>query len=70
MSYHFLLQGIFPTQGSNSNLLHLLHWQAGSFALTPPGNPCNTGDVGQSLGQEDALEKEMEAYSSVLAWEI
>ena len=25
---HFLLQGIFPTQGLNSPLLHLLHWQA------------------------------------------
>ena len=24
---HFLLQGIFLTQGSNSRLLHLLHWQ-------------------------------------------
>ena len=24
---HFLLQGIFLTQGSNSGLLHLLHWQ-------------------------------------------
>ena len=27
---HFLLQGIFPTQGSNLRLLHLLHWQVGS----------------------------------------
>jgi len=24
----------------------------------------------QSLGQEDSLEKEMAAYSSILAWEI
>ena len=24
---HFLLQEIFPTQGSNSRLLHLLHWR-------------------------------------------
>ena len=24
---HFLLQGIFPTQGSNPCLLHLLHWK-------------------------------------------
>ena len=28
-----LLQGIFPTQGSNSHLLCLLHWQAG-FSTT------------------------------------
>ena len=27
---HFLLQGIFPTQGSNPHLFHLQHWQAGS----------------------------------------
>ena len=24
---HFLLQGIFPTQGWNSGLLHVLHWR-------------------------------------------
>ena len=30
---HFLLQGIFPTQGSNQSLLHLLHWQADSLSL-------------------------------------
>ena len=33
-----LLQGIFPTQGSNLCVLHLLHQQAGSFPLAPPGN--------------------------------
>ena len=48
----------------------VLQWYADSLALPPPGKPCNTGDVGQSLGQEDVLEKEMAAYSSVLAWEI
>ena len=30
VSCHALLQGIFPTQESNPNLLGLLHWQAGS----------------------------------------
>ena len=30
-----LLQRIFPTQGSNLHLLHLLHWQAGSSSLAP-----------------------------------
>ena len=34
----FLLQGFFPTQGSYPHLLHLLHWQAGSLPLVPPGN--------------------------------
>ena len=34
---HFLLQGIFLTQGSNLCLLHFLHWQAGSLPPVPPG---------------------------------
>ena len=36
---HFLLQGIFPTQGWNPGLLH---WQAGSRPLAPPGRPLAT----------------------------
>ena len=32
-----LFQGIFPTQGSNPNLLNLLHWQVGSLPLVPLG---------------------------------
>ena len=35
---HFLLQGIFQNQGSN-HLLCLLHWQADSLSLVPPGKP-------------------------------
>ena len=31
-------QGIFPAQGSNRHLLRLLHWQAGSLPLAPPGH--------------------------------
>ena len=34
---HFLLQGIFPTQGLNLGLLCLLHWQSSSLPLVPPG---------------------------------
>ena len=34
-----LFQGIFPIQGSNPHLLSLLHWQAGSLPLAPPGKP-------------------------------
>ena len=33
---HFLLQGIFPTQGSNP---HLLHWQADSLPMSHLGIP-------------------------------
>ena len=36
VSSHFLLQGIFPTQGTN---LSLLHWQADSLLIEPPGKP-------------------------------
>ena len=33
---HFLLQGIFPTQGSNPNILH---WQEDSLSLSHLGSP-------------------------------
>ena len=36
MDSHFLLQGIFPTQGLNLCLLCLLHWQTGLLPLAPP----------------------------------
>ena len=39
VGYHALLQGIFPSQGLNPPLLCLLHWQAGSLPLAPPGKP-------------------------------
>ena len=34
---HFLLQGIFPTQGLNLCFLSLLHWQVSSLPLAPSG---------------------------------
>ena len=36
---HFLLQGIFPAQGSNLHFLHLLPQQAGSLPLSHLGSP-------------------------------
>ena len=42
MGYHFRLQGLFPTQGSNPHLLDLLHWHTYSLPTlptTPPGKP-------------------------------
>ena len=38
----FLLQEIFLTQGPSPRLLHLLHWQAASLPLVPPGKPNTT----------------------------
>ena len=34
--------GIFQTQELSPCLLCVLHWQAGSLALMPPGKPLNT----------------------------
>ena len=39
MGCHFLLQGIFPTQGSNVCFLHLLHWRADSLPPSHLGSP-------------------------------
>ena len=39
---HALLQGIFPTQGLNMCLLHLLHWEAGCLPLAPLRKPSMT----------------------------
>ena len=35
----WVLQGFFQTQGSNLNILSLLHWQVVSLPLVPPGKP-------------------------------
>ena len=50
VGFHALLQGIFLTQGSNPHLLRLLHWQAGSLPLVPPGKPFLTCETGLVLG--------------------
>ena len=42
MGCHVLLQAIFPTQESNPRPLHLLHWQADSLPLVPPGEPSSS----------------------------
>ena len=34
MGCHFLLLGVFPTQGSHPSLLRPLHWQADSLSLS------------------------------------
>ena len=39
---HFLLQGIFPTQGWNP---HLLHWQVDSLPTELQGSPIFCGHV-------------------------
>ena len=38
----FILQGIFPTQGSNP---YILHWQAGSLLLSHQRNPVRPSEA-------------------------
>ena len=53
-----LLQGIFPTQGSNPYLLCLLHWQVGSLPLAPPEKPQDTPTGGETeVGQGQQREE-------------
>ena len=42
MGCHVLLQGIFPIQGLDLRLLHLVHWQAVSLLLVPLGKAAET----------------------------
>ena len=42
-------QGIFPTQGLNPSLLHLLHWQAESLPLVPPGKSLESPKTSQKI---------------------
>ena len=86
MGRHFLLQGIFLTQRPKLYLLCLLHWQAGSLLLEPPGKPIYW--VGQKVhwgvsincyrkirmnflaNPVQKTEKAMAPHSSTLAWKI
>ena len=56
---HFLLlQGIFLTQGLNPSLLHLLHVQADSLPLVPPGKleGCKSQAILAQVGLSTASE--------------
>ena len=52
---HFLLQGIFPAQGSNPCLLH---WQVGSLPLGHQGSPpCDYGNYQKLDGKNEFLSR-------------
>ncbi|KAM7226890.1 hypothetical protein CapIbe_021965 [Capra ibex] len=53
---HFLLQGIFLTQGSNPRLQHLLHWQAPTPAAQLSHPWCGVDDT-YGCDYEDPLRK-------------
>ena len=42
----------------------------GAVVKNPPASAGETADLGQPLGREDPLEKEIAAHTSILAWEI
>ena len=46
---HFLLQGIFLTQGSKLHLLHLLLLAGGFFTTAPPGKPKSCVTLGNAF---------------------
>jgi len=73
---HFLLQGIFPTQGLNPHLTFPALAAAAAKSLqscmtlcnpidsSPPGSPV------PGIVQARTLEKEMATHSTILAWKI
>ena len=65
MGCHFLLQGIFPTQGSNPGLPHCRQ----NLWATREASEMQKTWV-QSLGWEDPLEEGMAIHSGFLACEI
>ena len=63
MGCHVLLQGIFPTQGSNLHLWGLLHWEGSSLPLAPPGRPINTGfPAASAVKNRPAVQEPQEAW--------
>ena len=68
VGYHFLLQGIFPTQGLTLHLLCLLHWhqQEGSLPLAPLGKSLET-ELNVLKSQEAMLRKRCIGEGEVLA---
>ena len=58
-----LLQGIVPIQGSNLSLLHILHWQAGSLPLAPPGKPANQLYSNKNVKREKQYRQELQQTS-------
>ena len=69
-----LFQGIFPAQGSNQHLLHLLHWQMGALPLAPVGSSDGGGGA-QRVGHHGATERTHWIHTQVhlyvcLGWSI
>ena len=61
-----LLQGIFPTQGSNPRLLRPLHWQVASLPLVPPRKLTLVYSRQNYLRQSLLYNKVLTIYCNVL----
>ena len=61
---HALLQGIFPTQGSNPGLLH---WQVGSLPLVPPGKPIKVTEM-DKIENRKKKKKKTEGLAKPKNW--
>ena len=69
---YFLLQRIFPAQGLNPHLLHLLYWQGDSSPLHFWGSPMEVLDNTMVIIilQYISVEKEMATHANIIAWRI
>ena len=67
MGCHFLLQGIFPTQRSNLNLLHLLHCRRVLYHIRPGLNFRSlVGSVLVRIAAEDGFSYSEEVIEDAL----
>ena len=62
---HFLLQGILPTQGSNSHLRCLLYWWVDSLPLAPPLAPSHVHNSAQITRTRDFTGETEPALSTL-----
>ena len=72
VGYCALPQGIFPAQGWNPSLLHLLHWQTGSLTLVSPVasvGSLSTYSVYHREGSSDSFYLHLVASSTVYGTE-
>ena len=69
MYCHALFQEIFPTQALNPHLLWLLHWQAGSLPLAPPGKVTLFISLHFSLPAWEVTEGRGDAVNLLGLWE-
>ena len=70
---HFLLQGVFLTQGWNPWILLLLHWQADSLPLAPPGKHSLRWVVKRKLYERTEVTQQFQRSAqvdgSIALWE-